>query len=153
MIPIIIIPGEDGKMSLDVGQYDYPFSFNLPNAIPSSFEGKYGHVRYTIKGTMERSWKFDNHCNIGFTVNTLVDLNDNPSARVYNLSIFYLFIKANKFILILRRWQGALLRVRLWAAVAVNPVRYQPDVGWIRAVTSPAKLFTSTVKWRTFLVK
>ena len=69
-------------MSLGIGQHSYPFSFILPQNIPGSFEGSHGHVRYTIKGTMDRSWKFDHDCTVGFTVNSLVDLNQNPSAQV-----------------------------------------------------------------------
>ena len=70
-------------MSLGIGDHClYPFSFILPKTIPSSYEGKYGHVRYTITATMERPCEKDHHCTMSFIVNSLVDLNQNPSAKV-----------------------------------------------------------------------
>ena len=32
------------------GIHSFPFSFTLPPNIPSSFESKYGHVRYQVRG-------------------------------------------------------------------------------------------------------
>ena len=32
------------------GIHNFPFSFTLPPNIPSSFESKYGHVRYQVRG-------------------------------------------------------------------------------------------------------
>jgi len=69
-------------MSLAIGQHQYPFSFTLPVGIPSSFEGRYGHVRYTLTGSLERSWKWNHSCKIGFNVNSIIDLNFIPEARV-----------------------------------------------------------------------
>ena len=70
-------------MSLGIGEHClYPFSFILPKIIPSSYEGKYGHVRYTITATMERPWAKDHHCTISFTVNSLVNLNQRSAAKV-----------------------------------------------------------------------
>jgi hypothetical protein len=31
---------------LEAGQHVFPFTFILPQYLPASFEGQYGHVRY-----------------------------------------------------------------------------------------------------------
>ncbi|CAI8004666.1 Arrestin domain-containing protein 4 [Geodia barretti] len=38
----------DGK--LPPGQYNWPFSFVIPPSVPSSFEGKFGNIRYMLVG-------------------------------------------------------------------------------------------------------
>jgi len=70
------------NIKLDIGKHQYPFSFNLPERIPSSFEGRFGYVRYILTGTLERSLKFNHVSKIAFTVNTIVDLNLVPPATV-----------------------------------------------------------------------
>ena len=37
------------EQSHPAGRYSYPFSFDLPPDLPSSFEGKFGHVRYVLE--------------------------------------------------------------------------------------------------------
>lgn len=49
--------------------------------MPSSFEGEFGHVRYTIKVTLDRPWKFDQDMKMAFSVITPVDLNLNPRVK------------------------------------------------------------------------
>lgn len=49
--------------------------------MPSSFEGEFGHVRYTIKITLDRPWKFDQDMKMAFTVISPVDLNINPRVK------------------------------------------------------------------------
>lgn len=34
------------------GRYAYPFSFQLPESIPSSIEGEYGYIRYSLRVTL-----------------------------------------------------------------------------------------------------
>ena len=71
---------------MEAGTHKYPFSFTLPPNVPSSFEGYYGHVRYTAKATMDRPWKFDHDTRSAFTVISLVDLNlEHPQFRVTSL--------------------------------------------------------------------
>ncbi len=36
------------------GRHSYPFVFELPRDLPSSVEGRLGHVRYTLKATVSR---------------------------------------------------------------------------------------------------
>ncbi|XP_056022796.1 arrestin domain-containing protein 17-like isoform X2 [Ostrea edulis] len=70
--------GDDNR--LPPGQHVYPFSFQLPPNLPSSFEGGVGYVRYTIKGTIDKPWKFDHTTKRPFTIIALLDLNTQPNA-------------------------------------------------------------------------
>ena len=58
------------------GTHMHEFSFQLPQALPSSFEGAHGYVRYWAKATMDRPWKFDHDTKTAFTVISHLDLND-----------------------------------------------------------------------------
>lgn len=60
---------------MEAGTHSYPFTCALPPTLPSSFEGEFGHVRYTIKVTLDRPWKFDQDSKMAFTVISPVDLN------------------------------------------------------------------------------
>lgn len=62
--------------------YRYAFSFNLPHQLPGSFEGAYGSLRYYIKATLGRRYMLDAVFKRGFSVNTIVDLNQNFQASV-----------------------------------------------------------------------
>ncbi|CAH1798041.1 unnamed protein product [Owenia fusiformis] len=69
-------PGESGNdPSHPQGHFTYQFQFLLPPVLPSSFEIKQGHVRYWVKATIGRSWKFDHNCKRPFTVLSHLDLN------------------------------------------------------------------------------
>ncbi|XP_061179230.1 arrestin domain-containing protein 3-like [Saccostrea echinata] len=72
--------GMGDKNCLPPGQHVYPFSFQLPPNLPSSFEGGIGYVRYTIKGTIDKPWKFDHTTKRPFTVIASLDLNSQPTA-------------------------------------------------------------------------
>lgn len=67
---------------LPPGRYTYPFQFQLPLDLPSSFEGEHGHVRYWVKGTIEKPWKYDHMTKAVFTVIGVLDLNTVPTATV-----------------------------------------------------------------------
>ncbi|XP_056020506.1 arrestin domain-containing protein 3-like [Ostrea edulis] len=66
------------KITLLRGNYCYPFQFQLPQNLPSSFEGKYGHIRYTIKGTIEKPKRFSHVTKTAFSVIGPLDLNTFP---------------------------------------------------------------------------
>jgi hypothetical protein len=67
---------------LQSGEHCFQFSVILPNNVPSSFEGQYGHVRYTVKATLDRPWKFDHEVKAAFTVLSHLDLNLDPQNKV-----------------------------------------------------------------------
>lgn len=69
------------ETELPAGSHSYPFTCALPPQLPSSFEGEYGYVRYTIKVTLDRPWKFDQDSKMAFTVISPVDLNNMEKAR------------------------------------------------------------------------
>jgi len=61
--------------SLPAGTHYIPFSLNLPQGTPSTYESQYGHVRYYLKATMVRDWKWDYDVKHHITVNAELDLN------------------------------------------------------------------------------
>lgn len=63
---------------MPAGTHIYPFSVNLIPNLPSSFEGSYGYVRYTVKTTIDRPWKFNQDSKAAFTVVSHLDLNKLP---------------------------------------------------------------------------
>lgn len=70
------------EIVLPPGEHSYPFTCMLPPSLPSSFEGEWGHVRYTIKVTLDRPWKFDQDIKMAFTVLSPLDLNQNARLKV-----------------------------------------------------------------------
>lgn len=76
-----------GEHELPAGTKEFPFTCVLPPTLPSSFEGEFGHVRYTVKVVLDRPWKFDQETKAAFTVLSPVDLNANPSLKVKILGI------------------------------------------------------------------
>ncbi|XP_046556419.1 arrestin domain-containing protein 3-like [Haliotis rubra] len=72
--------GDD--IHLPAGRHTFPFAFQLPPQLPSSFEGEDGHVRYTAKGIIDKPWKFDHETKRPFTVICLLDLNRDPNAMI-----------------------------------------------------------------------
>lgn len=59
----------------------YPFSFQLPLMnLPSSYLGQHGKVEYLLEANVKRSWKFDFNAKQYITVNSIVDLNNDPVA-------------------------------------------------------------------------
>ncbi|PAV65405.1 hypothetical protein WR25_19321 isoform A [Diploscapter pachys] len=63
---------------LPAGKHEVPFSYTLPKSLPSSFEGEFGHIRYTCKAICERPWDFDIVCRKAFTVIGIEDINADP---------------------------------------------------------------------------
>jgi hypothetical protein len=72
--------GDDNPLS--PGEHIYPFCFRLPYNLPSSFEGKAGYVRYTIRGIIDRPGEVDYITKRAFTVIAPLDLNTQPNAEV-----------------------------------------------------------------------
>ncbi|XP_067664748.1 arrestin domain-containing protein 3-like [Haliotis asinina] len=68
------------ELHLAAGLHTYPFTYQLPEQIPSSFEAKYGNVRYFAKCIIDKPWKFDHETMKPFTVIYPLDLNEDESA-------------------------------------------------------------------------
>ena len=70
---------------LGAGKHSFPFQFMLPAVLPSSFEHQYGQVRYSLKATIDKPWKFDHTTKQMFTVVSMLDLNTIPEAPVITI--------------------------------------------------------------------
>lgn len=70
------------EMELPSGTHSYPFSCSLQTNLPSSFESDFGRIRYTVKATLDRPWKFDHDTKAAFTVISHLDLNQISNASV-----------------------------------------------------------------------
>jgi hypothetical protein len=65
----------DGK--LPPGQYNWPFSFNIPPTAPSSFEGSVGNIRYSLVGKIVTGLlKFNHSAELRIPVQQLVKITD-----------------------------------------------------------------------------
>jgi len=70
--------------TMPAGKHTMPFQFVLPYNIPASFEGScsfVGYVRYSVKATIVKPWKFNHETKVAFTVASFYDLNMVPHAR------------------------------------------------------------------------
>lgn len=83
-----------GEVIIPAGMNNYPFSAALPPAMPSSFEGSHGHVRYTVEAKLKLSWKFDKKATALFQVVSPIDLNLNLTARVRIIHTYQIFFLA-----------------------------------------------------------
>ncbi|CAO1405614.1 unnamed protein product [Diamesa tonsa] len=70
-------------IELAAGIHTYSFACALPQKLPSSFEAKNGYVRYIVRTTLDRPWKFDLSFKLPFTVIKHEDLNAlSPALKV-----------------------------------------------------------------------
>lgn len=67
---------DGNNIDLLPGIHTYRFSCVLPTNLVTSLEAEYGHVRYTVKVILERSWKVDHSYKVAFTVLRHVNLNE-----------------------------------------------------------------------------
>lgn len=64
-----------GPIQMPAGTTTYNFACLLPKDLPSSYEGKYGHIRYNAKAVLDRPLKSDKEFRVAFTVIKTEDLN------------------------------------------------------------------------------
>lgn len=64
------------------GSYDYSFEYKLPYEMPTSFEGKYGHIRYAACVVLGIPMWSDEEFEEPFTFIQTIDLNVNAALRV-----------------------------------------------------------------------
>ncbi|XP_066930482.1 arrestin domain-containing protein 3-like [Clytia hemisphaerica] len=60
------------------GHFKYPFVFNIPQSVPSSFEGSHGRIRFELKAEIDIPGKRDIKTRRPITINEIVDTN-NPN--------------------------------------------------------------------------
>lgn len=69
-------------MEIAAGTYRYEFSCFLPERIPYSFEGAYGHIRYYVEACLDIPWDFDEEIKKPFTITRTDDLNLMPELKL-----------------------------------------------------------------------
>ncbi|KAF2354284.1 Arrestin C-terminal-like domain [Trinorchestia longiramus] len=74
---------QGSNWKLPSGNHVWPFNFIIPQNIPSSFEGPYGSVRYSITVNADLSFRFDESHKIYININCPVDLNFLEQARAH----------------------------------------------------------------------
>jgi len=53
---IIFLTKQEHSDLVIQGELTYPFEFQLPNNLPTSFQNKVGRIRYLVKGTIDIPW-------------------------------------------------------------------------------------------------
>uniref|UniRef100_A0A8C2V4Y0 Arrestin domain containing 2 n=1 Tax=Chinchilla lanigera TaxID=34839 RepID=A0A8C2V4Y0_CHILA len=70
------VPADTGEpTTLPAGRHEFAFSFQLPLTLVTSFEGKHGSVRYSVKATLRRPWVPARRTRTVFTVIESLDIN------------------------------------------------------------------------------
>lgn len=70
-----LIPHSNGNTEIPAGVHVYNFSSPIPTQVPTSFEGEFGKIRYTVQAILDRPWKFNQTSTVAFTVLKPLDLN------------------------------------------------------------------------------
>ncbi|XP_056678092.1 arrestin domain-containing protein 2 isoform X2 [Monodelphis domestica] len=71
-----LLPRDSGDTTtLQPGRHEFPFSFQLPTTLVTSFEGKHGSVRYCVKAKLHRPWGTAKRAKKEFTVIEPIDIN------------------------------------------------------------------------------
>lgn len=56
------------ETKFEPGTHAYPFTFNLPDNLPSSMDSASGNIQYKAKGKIDKEWSLDDTCKKFFTV-------------------------------------------------------------------------------------
>ena len=67
---------------LAAGQHGFQFAYTLPRDLPSSYDGRWGSVRYGVKATLSRPGRFDIERDADLSVTAHLDLNADPELAV-----------------------------------------------------------------------
>ncbi|KGL88082.1 Arrestin domain-containing protein 2, partial [Charadrius vociferus] len=70
-----LIPDNGEVTVLQAGRHEFPFTFQLPETLATSFEGKHGSVRYWVKAKLHRPWSTVKKAKKEFTVIEPIDIN------------------------------------------------------------------------------
>ncbi|XP_074933910.1 arrestin domain-containing protein 2 isoform X2 [Phalacrocorax aristotelis] len=70
-----LIPDNGEFTVLQAGRHEFPFTFQLPETLATSFEGKHGSVRYWVKAKLHRPWLTVKKVKKEFTVIEPIDIN------------------------------------------------------------------------------
>ncbi|XP_008499160.1 arrestin domain-containing protein 2 isoform X3 [Calypte anna] len=70
-----LIPDNGEVTILQAGRHEFPFTFQLPETLATSFEGKHGSVRYWVKAKLHRPWATVKKVKKEFTVIEPIDIN------------------------------------------------------------------------------
>lgn len=73
---------QDTDLYLEMGEYTFPFEFNLPDKLPTSFEHDIGHIRYTLKGVIDTPHTFKKLALKSFTL-----LNEKINLKEFQVSL------------------------------------------------------------------
>ncbi|KAK4808091.1 hypothetical protein QYF61_025088 [Mycteria americana] len=72
----LLAPPDNGEVTvLQAGRHEFPFTFQLPETLATSFEGKHGSVRYWVKAKLHRPWLTVKKVKKEFTVIEPIDIN------------------------------------------------------------------------------
>lgn len=69
---------QNEEIYLEVEEYEYPFTIELPAVLPTSFEHPNGYIKYSVRGHIDVPWAFDKNAIKYFSVVSDCDLNANP---------------------------------------------------------------------------
>uniref|UniRef100_A0A8C4K276 Arrestin domain containing 2 n=1 Tax=Dromaius novaehollandiae TaxID=8790 RepID=A0A8C4K276_DRONO len=70
-----LLPDNGEVTVLPAGRHEFPFTFQLPETLATSFEGKHGSVRYWVKAKLHRPWSTVKKAKKEFTVIEPIDIN------------------------------------------------------------------------------
>lgn len=100
---LLIVPGQIGANPvLPSGEHSFPFEVRLPeDNLPTTFEGKHGHVKYWLKAILDRPWKDEIKIVEPFTVTERIDVNQ-PEFLVRSCTDHSVQCKLHEYIIIKR---------------------------------------------------
>ncbi|XP_055295698.1 arrestin domain-containing protein 17-like [Sitodiplosis mosellana] len=70
-----------GEISLEAGMHEYAFEFIMPSSVPSSIDGKIGHIKYTVRVVLDVPLWMSKVFKEEFTLIKALNLNDQQSLR------------------------------------------------------------------------